>query len=209
MEKQSLVFVLDDDPSVRKSLDRLLGAHGYRVRLFSSSKEFLQNDTSARPACLLLDVRLPEMDGFMLQDELVRHPSTLPIIFITGHGDIPMSVRAIKKGAVDFLAKPFTEAALLGAIEEALHLSRVKCRQNLEMEKQRERLACLSNREREVMLHVVTGKLNKQIAAEMGISEKTVKIHRGRVMHKLAVGSVAELIRTLYKTGVPTVPGSR
>lgn len=206
MEERPLVFVLDDDSSVRKGLDRLLSAHGFRVRLFGSAEEFRVSDTGERPACLVLDVRLPGVDGLALQDELTRHTAALPIVFITGHGDIPMSVKAMKKGAVDFLAKPFSEAALLGAIEEAMKASRLECERQIEMKRQCDRLSCLSTREREIMLHVVAGKLNKQTAAELGISEKTVKIHRGRVMHKLSARSVAELIGIVNQAGIPVIP---
>ena len=195
MPESPMVFVVDDDASVRKGLSRLLAAHGFRTRSFGSAVDFLASDTPERPACLVLDVRMPEIDGLALQQQLSRQALAPPILFITGHGDIPMSVHAMKLGAVDFLTKPFTDEDLLSSVREALEVSRLAWQSHLELDLRNQRLAQLSPREGEVMRLVITGLLNKQIAAELGIAEKTVKIHRGRVMHKLMAKSVADLIR--------------
>jgi len=197
-----VIFVVDDDPSVRKSLQRLLTVCGYRVQTFGSAREFLQARPGDTPACLVLDIRLSGLNGLELQQALAAEGRALPIVFITGHGDIPMSVQAMKAGAVDFLPKPFTEQALLGAIEEALAKSRREGTANSELAGLKARLATLSPREAEVFRHVVTGRLNKEIAAALGIAEQTVKVHRGRVMDKLRVQSVADLARLAEKAGI-------
>jgi FixJ family two-component response regulator len=201
------VFVVDDDPSVRKSLVRLLASAGYRTEGCVSAEVFLDRwQREPVPGCLLLDVRMPGLDGLQLQQKLQTRDLTIPIIFITGHGDIPMSVQAMKAGAVDFLTKPFQDHDLLRSVQQALLRD---CRQRTEhadREAVQKRYAVLTPREREVMALVVRGRLNKQIAFELGASEKTIKIHRSRVMEKMQVQSVAELVRAAEKIGVP--PGS-
>jgi FixJ family two-component response regulator len=176
-----------------------LTVSGFRVEVFGSAQEFLQADHNHTPACLILDVRLPGLDGLELQQVLTRQGPGLPIVFITGHGDIPMSVRAIKAGAVDFLSKPFPEEALLRAVEQAIEKSRKDGALMADIASIRERLALLTPRERQVLHYVVEGRLNKQIAVDMGVTEKTVKVHRGRVMQKLRARSLAELVRMLHK----------
>ncbi|MFH1221358.1 MAG: response regulator transcription factor [Candidatus Eisenbacteria bacterium] len=199
---EPIVFVVDDDPSVRKSLRRLLAASGLRVEVFGSAHEFLEKDRGTAFGCLVLDVRLPGLNGLELQQTLAKRDCYLPIVFITGHGNIPMSVQAMKAGAVDFLTKPFSPQKLVTAVELGLEKSRQELARRSEITRLRERLSTLSPRESEVLLHVAAGKLNKQIAADLGIAEKTVKVHRGRVMHKLKVQSVAELVRLVEKLGL-------
>ena len=199
---ESTVFVVDDEPSVRKSLTRLLKAAGYRVEAFASAREFLQRDPDVGIGCLVLDVQMPELNGLELQHALTETDRSLPIIFITGHGDIPMSVHAMKAGAMDFLSKPFDEKDLLGAIARALEKSQRQSKQRAEAGDIKQLLATLTPREREVLLQVITGRLNKQIAAALRASEKTIKVHRGRVMHKMQVQSVADLVRLCEKAGI-------
>ena len=189
------VHVVDDDASVRKSLNRLLSAAGYEVELFERAGDFVDHMHHEGPACLVLDIRLPDQSGLDLQETLSTVEERMPIVFITGHGDIPMTVKAMKAGAVDFLAKPFDESVLLNAIETAIRLDRQEFQQRRERGTAKAGVATLTKREDEVFCHVITGMLNKQIAAELGIAEKTVKVHRGRVMQKLGVVSVAELVR--------------
>lgn len=202
-----LVLVLDDEPSVRRSLARLLGANGYRVRTFASAEEFLSAEPALEPARLVLDVRLPGLDGLGLQQELGERGETLPIVFISGHGDIPMSVKAIKAGAVDFLPKPVHEASLVPAVEEALERSRRALARGEAATRARKLVARLTPREAEVFELVVAGKPNKEIAQQLGIAEKTVKLHRGRVTWKLGFRSVADLVRLAQAAGV--VPATR
>jgi FixJ family two-component response regulator len=202
-EKLATVFIVDDDPSVRKSLQRLLTVSGYRTEVFGSAQEFLQIEHTQAPACLILDVRLPGLDGLELQNMLGQQWPDLPIVFITGHGDIPMSVKAMKEGAIDFLSKPFSEETLLCAVEHAIEKSRREVALLADIAGIRGRLALLTPREREVLQHVSTGRLNKQIAADMGVTEKTVKVHRGRVMQKLRAQSIVELVRMLQKLERP------
>ena len=199
---ESTVFVIDDEPSVRKSLGRLLKAAGYRVEAFTSAREFLQRDPNVGVGCLVLDVQMPDLNGLELQRALTETGRHVPIIFITGHGDIPMSVRAMKGGANDFLSKPFDAKDLLEAIARALATAQLQSTHRAESDDVKRLLAMLTPREHEVMLEVITGKPNKQIAAALGTSEKTVKVHRGRVMHKLAVQSVADLVRLCEKAGI-------
>jgi RNA polymerase sigma factor (sigma-70 family) len=195
------VFVVDDDDSVRKSLVRLLRAMGYPARPYASAKEFLETwRLDPAPGCLVLDVQLPELNGMELQEVLRQTACPVPIIFITGHGDIPMSVRAIKAGAVDFLAKPFQDEALLRAVQEAISRSQRAAAERAELDQAATLYATLTQREREVMALVVRGLSNKQIAAELGTSVKTIKVHRGRVMEKMQVRSVADLVRASQKT---------
>ena len=196
------VFVVDDELSVRKSLSRLLKAAGFHVETFATAGEFLRQETSQRVGCLVLDVQMPELNGLELQQVLAATDRCLPIIFITGHGDIPTSVRAMKAGAADFLAKPFHEKDLLEAIERAHERSRQELQDKAEADEVKLRLATLTSREHEVLLQVLTGQLNKQIAAALGASEKTIKVHRGRVMHKMQVQSVADLVRLCEKAGI-------
>lgn len=189
------IFVVDDDPSVRRSVSRLLRSAGHAAESFSSATEFLESPSRARPGCLVLDVHLPDLNGLDLQLELEAREELLPIVFITGLGDIPTSVRAMKGGAVDFLTKPFEASALLAAVSEALAKGRQARRDREEREALGERLATLTARERQVFDRVAQGRLNKQIALELGTAEKTVKVHRGRVMQKLGAGSVADLVK--------------
>jgi len=202
-EKQTTVFVVDDDSSVRKGLKRLLKSTGYGVEAFSSAEEFLASDSSCDgPACLVLDVQMPGLNGLNLQEKLVSRAYTVPIIFITGHGDIPTSVRAMKKGAVEFLTKPFDDRDLLDAVQEALQKDLQNRTVLAERENIQQRLATLTPREREILTYVIAGLLNKQIAYVLDISEKTVKVHRGRVMEKTGVESLAELVRLAEKAGI-------
>ena len=198
----STLFVVDDELSVRKSLSRLLKSAGFRVETFASASEFLEREPEERVGCLVLDMQMPELDGLELQQVLVEADRCLPIVFITGHGDVPRSVQAMKAGAMDFLAKPFHEEDLLEAIGRALEKSRQQMRERTEAEEVKRRLATLTSREHEVLFQVLTGKLNKQIAAALGASEKTIKVHRGRMMHKMQVQSVADLVRLCEKAGI-------
>ena len=198
------VFLVDDDSSVRRALTRLIKSAGYPVLAFASAGEFLENNVpSDGPACLVLDIRMPGLSGLDLQGELQKRDSILPIIFITGHGDIPMSVKAMKAGAVDFLPKPVKDKELLHAIEQALARAGRESTERSEIADIRRRFVTLTPREREVMELVVTGMLNKQSAHKLGIVERTIKIHRARVMEKMKVGSLAELVRIAERIGIP------
>ena len=194
-ETDSTVFVVDDDRSVRQGLVDLIDSLGMKAKAFSSAQEFLQHKRPDTPACLILDVRLPGLSGLDLQRQLGRSNQPVPIIFITGHGDIPMSVRAMKEGAVEFLTKPFRDQDLLDAIHQALKTDRVAREERVKAAEVRRRYDTLTSREREVMQLVIAGMLNKQIAGELGTSEVTVKMHRGQVMHKMQAQSVVELLR--------------
>jgi FixJ family two-component response regulator len=180
-EADPIVFIIDDDESVRKALERLVTSVGLKAETFSSAKDFLKHDPYDGPACLVLDIRMPGLSGLDLQAELAKAKRTLSIVFITGHGNIPMSVQAIKAGAVDFLEKPFDEQALLDAVHLGIQKDRAAKEKQAELREIQERVESLTPREREVFALVVTGMLNKQIAFEMGISEKTIKVHRARV----------------------------
>lgn len=203
MNPDPRIFVVDDDASVREYLDQLLSAAGYRVETFALARDFLDRERYDGPACLVLDVELPDLNGLELQHMLAASDYWVPIVFITGHGDIPMSVRAMKAGAVDFLSKPFDRKALLLAVEQALEHSRMALRQTGEAALARKLLEKLTPREKETLRHLLTGQLNKQIAADLGISETTVKIHRSRVMHKMRVQSVTDLVRLVEKADLP------
>lgn len=198
-----IVFLVDDDPSVRRALSRLIKSAGYQVRGFASAREFLDNPPEdGGPACLVLDVRMPCLDGLELQQALQRGEVPLPIVFITGHGDVPMTVKAMKAGAVDFLQKPVKDKILLAAVEQALSRAARERAERAEIRKIRLRLDSLTPREQEVMALVTAGKLNKQIAYELGTVEKTIKVHRARVMDKMGAKSVAELVRMAEKVGI-------
>jgi FixJ family two-component response regulator len=188
------VYVVDDDESVRAGLESLLSSAGLAVRCFASASEFIARPTHRAPACLILEVHLPEGSGLDLQRQLAG-TDRLPIVFITGHGDIPMSVRAMKAGAIDFLPKPFRDRDLLDAVERALSKAQTDWRARLDLSSLRARFASLTSREQQVLGHVVNGLLNKQIAWELGISEVTVKGHRAHIMQKLNATSLAELVR--------------
>ena len=204
---EPIVYVVDDDLSVRQALSSLIRSVGLRVETFASARDFLRHTRLDAPSCLVLDVLLPDSSGLDLPGELRASGVQIPIIFITGHGTIPMSVRAMKAGAVEFLTKPFREEELIAAIQQALERDRVAMQERAELAELRGRFEKLTARERDVLALVVTGRLNKEIAAELGTAEQTVKVHRGRVMQKLEVGSVAELVRLVERVaGQPWAP---
>jgi len=202
-DADAVVFVVDDDSSIREAIKSLLTLEGLRVETFGTAQEFLRSRRPELPGCVVLDVELPGLSGLDLQRELAAHGIKLPIIFITGYGDIPMSVRAMKAGALEFLTKPFRDQDLLDAIQQALERDRAARRHSKEIAELRERFDALTSREREVMSLVVAGWLNKQIGFELGISEITVKIHRGRVMNKMGAQSLAELVRMTERLEFP------
>ena len=201
-ETDAVVFVVDDDAPVRESLKNLISSVGLRAQLFASTQEFLRSKRPDVPSCLVLDVRLPGLSGLDLQKRITEAGMEIPIIFITGHGDIPMSVRAMKAGAVEFLTKPFRDQDLLDAIQLALERDRKAREQRAAIEDLRRRFASLTARERAVMARVVAGLLNKQIGGELGTSETTVKIHRHQVMEKMGAGSLPELVRMADRLGI-------
>jgi FixJ family two-component response regulator len=194
-----IVFVVDDDVWVRESLETLIRDEGWQPETFSSAQQFLDRPRALTPSCLVLDISLPGLNGLELQKRVAVERTDMPIIFITGHGDIPMSVGAMKAGAAEFLTKPFNDEVLLTAIRQALERSRLALAQEAEMQEFRDRYASLTPREMQVMGLVVSGLLNKQVAGELGIAEKTVKAHRGQVMQKMKANSVADLVKMAEK----------
>lgn len=196
-----IVFVIDDDPSVRRALGRLLRSAGWCVEVFASADEFLKHSLPDVPACIILDVQMPGLNGMGLQRTLAKKNSSLPIVFISGHGDIPTTVRAMKAGASDFLPKPFNDRDLLKAVRQAIARHAQARRAGAELAKLRQRAESLSPREREVMALVVSGMLNKHAGHQLGVTEKTIKAHRAQVMHKMLARSLAELVRMAEKIG--------
>jgi len=204
--QRATIFLVDDDASVRRALARMLKAVGYQVECFASATAFQQGYRPGSPGCLVLDVHLPGLNGLQLQEQLASGGYALPIIFITGHGNVPMSVQAMKAGAVDFLTKPFPPEALLNAVEGALARDAQARKSWSEVQRIRQRVETLTEREREVFALVVSGMLNKQTAARLGTSEKTIKVHRGRMMEKMGAGSVADLVRAAIKADIANAP---
>jgi FixJ family two-component response regulator len=201
-EGDAVVYVVDDDRSVRESISALIRSVGLRVRLFSSAQDFLQSEREESPGCLIVDVRMPGLSGLDLQTELMKEGVEIPIIFITGFGDIPMTVQAMKAGALEFLTKPFREQELLDAVQKTIEIDRSSRKERQERAELRSRYDRLTPREREVMALVVTGMLNKQIAGELGTSEITIKVHRSQVMQKMHAESLPDLVRMAEKIGI-------
>jgi FixJ family two-component response regulator len=196
------VFLVDDDPSVRKALTRLIQSAGFMAMSFACADEFLDHERPDAPSCLILDLQLPGCSGLDLQEKLHQDHVLLPVIFVTGHGDIPLTVRAMKAGAIDFLSKPFDESDLLSAVRQAIARDTAQRAERLDVSRIQKRIDSLSPREKEVLAHVVSGQLNKQIAHDLGITEKTIKVHRGQVMRKMGVASLAELVRMAERVGI-------
>ena len=194
-EHSATVFIVDDDPAIRFAMQALMDSVNLRHEIYGSGDEFLEQVTDERPGCLVLDIRMPGLGGLELQEELLKRGNSLPVIFITGHGDVPMAVEAMQKGAVDFIQKPFRDQDLLDRIREALRTDRERREEQQQHAEVEERIARLTNREREVFDLVVTGKPNKVIAYELGVSQRTVEIHRARVMEKMQARSLADLVK--------------
>ena len=201
-----IVFIVDDDISVRESLELLVRHEGWQPQLFASAQEFLSHTRPHVPSCLVLDVNLPDLNGLDLQKRIAAHRSDIPVIFITGYGDVPMTVRAMKAGAVEFLTKPFGDDALLNAIRNALERSRIALQRQARIRELQNCYALLTPREREVMALVVSGLLNKQVGGELGISEITVKAHRGKVMQKMKADSLPTLVKMAAQLRITTSP---
>lgn len=199
---EPIVYIVDDDLSVRRSTERLVKSAGFKVQTFTSAREFLASPRPGGPACLVLDVRMPGLSGMELQRELAQSGIHIPIIFITGHGDIPMSVRAMKAGAVEFLTKPFRSRGLLDAIRAAIARDQSAQKEQSEIGELRRRYEQLTPREREVMALVITGRLNKQVAGELATTERTIKFHRAHIMQKMCAESLADLVRMAEKLGI-------
>ena len=202
VQRQFTVHVVDDDESVRSALSRLFRATGHPVRTFESAQAYLEEASPEEPGCVVLDIKMPGMDGLTLQERMSDRGFNAPIVFVSAHGDIPTSVRAMKHGAVDFLEKPFDEVDLLGAVDRAIELDAELRERRISTAQFRRGLEALTSREYEVMTHVIAGRLNKVIARELDVSEKTVKVHRGRVMKKMEARSLAELVRMAERAGV-------
>jgi len=201
--ERAVVFVIDDDPSMRHAVEDLVASVGLEPRVFATPREFLQAKRADAPSCLVLDVRLPGASGLAFQEELAKADIHLPVIFITGHGDIPMSVRAIKAGAVEFLSKPFRDQELLDAIHAGIERDRMQRQAAAAIAGLQQRFATLTEREREIMALVIAGHANKRIAAKLGVAEGTVKVHRGQIMRKMLAQSVQELVRMGDMLGKP------
>ena len=199
---EATVYVVDDDPSVRAGLSRLLQSMGLTVKTFASAQEFLEQAVSGEPGCLIVDLRMPAMNGLELQEQLMTRNLNLPVIFLTGYGTVPASVRAMKRGAVDFLEKPVDDQVLLDAIYQALEKDRENSHHQAEVKSIQDRLKSLTPREYEVFTLITTGLLNKQVAYELGTAEKTIKVHRARIMEKMHCESLAQLVRLAEKAGI-------
>lgn len=202
---KAVVYLVDDDASVRRGISRLIRSAGYHVEVFESAEEFLQRKENGLPSCLVLDIKMPGSTGMDLQQRLLASGQSTPIIFLSGHADVPTSVQAMKEGAFDFLTKPVTAEDLLSAVRKAIHADILQKKQNEEVAEVQSRMSTLTNREAQVFSLVVTGMLNKQIAAELGTTEKTIKVHRARVMEKMGAESLAELVQLANRiTGLNT-----
>lgn len=202
---KAVVYLVDDDASVRRGISRLIRSAGYHVEVFESAEEFLQRKENGLPSCLVLDIKMPGSTGMDLQQRLLASGQSTPIIFLSGHADVPTSVQAMKQGAFDFLTKPVTAEDLLSAVRKAIHADILQKKQNEEVAEVQSRMSTLTNREAQVFSLVVTGMLNKQIAAELGTTEKTIKVHRARVMEKMGAESLAELVQLANRiTGLNT-----
>lgn len=202
IERDPLVFIIDDDASVRRSVERLFKSVGLKVEIFASAHDFLERERPDGPSCIVLDVRMPGFSGFDLQEELAAVNLRVPIVFLTAHGNVPLSVRAMKAGAMDFIEKPFDEQVLLDAVQRALEKDRELRLKEAEVDEIKRRMKTLTAREYEVFTHVIRGKLNKQVAYDLGIVEKTIKVHRAQVMRKMLADSLADLIRMAGKVGI-------
>ena len=202
MTDKPMVYLLDDEPSMLKALSRILRAHGYDVMTFEKAVDFFEHERALGPACLILDLAMPGLDGLEVQQRLAEEQDRIPIVFLTGHGDIPTSVKAIKAGADDFLSKPVNGDDLVSAVKSALTRSKIQLAEDVDIAELRQRLEQLTPRQREVFQYVIAGKMNKIIAADLGTGEQNIKVHRRRVMRKMGVRSLAELVRTADRLGI-------